>query len=183
MGAIVRDALITDNPKIIDYAVKGRTELLDLYLTAKCSFYIGPNSGPCALPIIFRRPLIYVNVVPLGGARIVRPCDLYIPKLLWSKDKKRMLTFAETLSSGAAEFFNTDDYIKLGVEVIENTPDEIANAAIEMDERIKGTWNMDEIDIANKEKFTRIWQEYLPSSPVPPIGAAFLRKYPEWLDG
>ena len=36
MEHVVQKALMVDNPKIIDYATKYRTELMDLYLCSKC---------------------------------------------------------------------------------------------------------------------------------------------------
>jgi putative glycosyltransferase (TIGR04372 family) len=44
MGEIVKKKIKTKNPMIIDYATNGmRTELLDIYLAAKCDFCIYPS--------------------------------------------------------------------------------------------------------------------------------------------
>ena len=68
MGATVKEPLQTTNTMIIDYATKGRTEFLDIYLGAKCYFYLGDPCGLDAIPMVFRRPLAMVNLVPLEYA-------------------------------------------------------------------------------------------------------------------
>ena len=66
MGAIVKEHFGTNNPKIIDYATNGmRTEFLDIFLGAKCSFTISVGSGWDGIPVIFRRPVFFVNSLPI----------------------------------------------------------------------------------------------------------------------
>jgi len=50
------------------------------------------------------------------------------------------MTFSEILKSDAGRFLCTQQYQKLGIEIIENTPEEIVALANEMDERLDGTW-------------------------------------------
>jgi len=52
MGAIVKEALNTTNPMILDYATKHRTDFLDIYLGAAC----GPLSPACPCELLERRP-------------------------------------------------------------------------------------------------------------------------------
>lgn len=61
MGVIVKEALNTTNPMIIDYATKSSTDFLDIYLGAKCRFFLGSTGGINAVPRIFQRPVAYVN--------------------------------------------------------------------------------------------------------------------------
>ena len=42
-----------------------RSDFMDIYFGAKCHFFIGVGTGIDAIPDIFRRPILYVNVVPL----------------------------------------------------------------------------------------------------------------------
>ena len=54
------------NPKIIDYAnSEFRSEFMDIYLGAKCSFCISTGYGPDMLPYIFNKP-IGLMALPLG---------------------------------------------------------------------------------------------------------------------
>ncbi len=42
-----------------------RTDFMDIYLSAKCKFFITSGVGLMAIPMIFRRPLLCVNYIPL----------------------------------------------------------------------------------------------------------------------
>ena len=66
MGAIVEKPLISNHPRVIDYATNGmRTEFLDIFLGAHCTFCVSTGSGWDCVPQIFRRPSLYVNLVPI----------------------------------------------------------------------------------------------------------------------
>ena len=53
---------------------------------------------------------------------------------------------AVALNSGAGSFVRSEQYERLGVRVVENTPQEIAALAVKMDERLKGTWQVTDDD-------------------------------------
>ena len=63
MGSNVKKPLKSSNPKIIDYAnSKIRSDFMDIYLGAKCSFCISTSCGFDAIPVVFRRPIAYVFI-------------------------------------------------------------------------------------------------------------------------
>lgn len=184
MGAIVKEALTTSNSMIIDYATKSKTDFLDIYLCAKCRFFIGSTGGINAVPVIFRRPVAYVNFIPLGRNHLlICPSgSLVIPKKLWLREEHRFLTFREILDSGIERFKESEKYKKLGIEVIENTSEEIKALAVEMDERLNGKWQTTKED---EELQQRFWSLFKPSGMnqvlLPRIGAEFLRQNQELL--
>ena len=183
MGAIVKEALPSTNPMVIDYATKSRNDFLDIFLSAKCRFALGCPSGITCIPMIFRRPVAYANFVPLEYALTWGPNDLFIPKKLWLLEERRFLTFREILSSEVGRFLQSEQYEQMGIEVVENTPEEITALAVEMDERLKGTWQTTEEDEELQRKF---WSLFKPSelhgTIVSRIGAEFLRQNRELLD-
>jgi len=65
MGAIVQERINSANPMIIDYAINGRSDFLDVYLSSKCRFFVSSPVGLASLPMIFRRPIAWVNFIPL----------------------------------------------------------------------------------------------------------------------
>ncbi len=69
---------------------------------------------------------------------------LIIPKKLWFRDKKRFMTFSEIMSCELGWALEEDVYRRRGIEVIENTPEEIRDAVLEMDDRLKGIWQTNE---------------------------------------
>lgn len=183
MGAIVKEPLKITNPMIIDYATKGRTEFLDIFLGAKCHFYIGDSCGINAIPMIFRRPLATTNMIPLEHTPTWGPNYLFIPKKLWLREEHRFLTFREILDLEGGRFLKSEQYEQFGIEVVENTPEEITALAIEMDERLKGTWKTTEED---EELQRRFWLLFKPSEFngvfLSHIGTEFLRQNRELLD-
>ena len=65
MGAIVKEPLVSKHPRVIDYATNGmRSEFLDVYLGAHCTFAVSTGSGWDSIPQIFRRPSMYINLLP-----------------------------------------------------------------------------------------------------------------------
>lgn len=176
-GATVTAELKTANPMIIDYAVNGRSEFLDIFLGARCRFYLGDPSGFNAIPMIFRRPLVVVNTVPLEYASTWGSNYLLIPKKLWLRRESRFMTFREIVDSGVGRFQMSRQYERLGIEVVENKPEEITAVAVEMDERLNGTWVTTEED---EELQRRFWLLFKPSELhgtfLSRIGAEFLRQ-------
>jgi len=181
MGSIVKEAITTNTARIIDYALN-RSDFMDIYLCAKSRFYLGVSSGPSSLPMIFRTPTVYVNYIPIGHIHFVAQ-DLFIPKKLWLRQKGRFMTFREILSSEAKKFQRSEQYEQNGIEVIENTPEEIAAVAVEMDERLKGKWQTTE---ENEELQRLFWSLYDPSKLredfLSRIGTEFLRNNRELLE-
>ena len=183
MGAVVREAMAVDNPMIIDYAAKGlRTDFMDIYLGAKCSFCISTTTGFDAVPFIFRRPIVFVDMVPLEHVYTFSPKFLSTTKKHWLRNEKRYMTFRE-LFSPVFEISKAAGYERKGIDLIESTPEEIAAVVLEMEERLKGTWETTEED----EELQRRFWELLPKSTLhgeirSRFGADFLRRHQDWLD-
>ena len=72
-------------------------------------------------------------------------------------------------------------YEVAGVDVEDNTPDEICDLAVELDERLKGTWHPQTQDEQLQQQFWDIFRQQCPTEHVgsfqPRIGAAFLRRH------
>lgn len=161
MGAVVKEALPMTHPRIIDYSTVGRTEFLDMFLAAQCRFFLSDPSGIIALPMMFRRPVAVVNLMPFEYIHSWGPQDLSIPKKLWLRSARRFLTFREILDSGIGRHFQrTEQYEHAGIEVVDNTPEEMVALAIEMDERLKGTWQTTPDD---EELQRRFWSLFASS--------------------
>lgn len=177
MGAIVKEPLNSDNSKIIDYARKGRDDFLDIYLLAKCRFFIGSNSGITVVPMIFRRPIAWTNCIPLDFFWSWSQYDLVIPKRLKLRKEDHFLTFREILHSEIGRFLETHQYGESGIEIVENTPEEIKDLVTEMDERLNGTWQTTEEDEELQRRFRSLFKpSELHGKIVSRIGAKFLRQ-------
>jgi putative glycosyltransferase (TIGR04372 family) len=178
VGSVVEETLETPNPMVIDYSTSGlRTEFLDIFICATCKFFVGVPSGIIAIPMVFRQPVVYVNFMPLEYVAAWSPQEIFIPKKLRLRKEQRSMTFREILESGAGRFLRSEDYEKAGIEVIENTPEEIAAVALEMDDRLRGIWQPAREDEELQERF---WALFKPGELNrvfnARIGAEFLRQ-------
>jgi len=179
MGEIVKDKLMVNNSAIIDYTTKGkRSDFLDVYLGAKCDFMICSETGLNHIPIVFRRPVVLVNYVLLWG--LIRwPSGIVISKKYYSINDKRYLSFKEIIELGA---FSTGNYlIQKGIRLIENTAGEIHDAAIEMDERLKGNWDITKEDEDLQQSLWEILGTNKLKNPDLRFGSKFLQQNQELL--
>lgn len=105
--------------------------------------------------------------------------NIYIPKLYWSADKKRYLTFEEALVPQFRYCWDGNTFKSSGIKIVDNTPEEINNLVLEMMGRLDGDIESDKEDERLQERFYSLlpYNEYGVGSRV---GSAFLRKY-EWL--
>jgi putative glycosyltransferase (TIGR04372 family) len=182
MGAIVKEALNTTNPMIVDYATKHRTDFLDIYLGAKCRFFVGDPNGYDSVPLLFRRPVVLVNFIPFEHLLSWDPNCVLIPKRLWLRKEHRFMTFREILDSGVGRIQQSQKYAELGIEIVDNTPEEITALAVEMDERLQGTWRTTEEDGELQRRFWSLFKtSELHGVFLSRVGAEFLRQNQELL--
>lgn len=184
MGHLVAEKLPDlQEPRIIDYASDYRSDFGDIYLAAKAKFFLGNTAGIFLVATILGVPVALTNFAPLEELTPFRTGDLFIPKKIWSIDKKRFLTFREILESGVGRYLRGEEYARAGLEAIENTAQEILDLAIEMNERLDGTFESTEEDEELQKAFHSLFQphHYCYGTPVR-IGAKFLRENKELLE-
>lgn len=191
MGAKVHETIKSCHPRVIDYAANGmRNDFMDIYIAAKCDFCISGGSGFTAAPLVFRRPIVYVNVVAFGYLCTFSTKFIGIAKHHIAAQKNRELTLEEIFAQGVGLCLCTSDYESRGIQLIENTPEEIRDVVIEMVDRLNGTWQAREDDEVLQKKFWEIfptnavdarWGRPLHGEIRSRIGAEFLRKNRAWL--
>ena len=191
MGAKVNEAMKITHPRVIDYATNGmRSDFMDIYLGANCEFCVTTSTGWDAVPYIFRRPMVITNYVPLGYAVSFNHNNLLTTRIHRFASERRNLTLSEIFTLGLGPWMNTSDYESKGVELIENTPEEIRDVVIEMAERLNGTWQPNEDDEALQRRFWEIFPtDLVDATQGRPLhgeirarfGANFLRNNRDWL--
>lgn len=175
MGKIVNDKLQTDSTLIIDYANSAiRSDMLDVYLFSKAKFIISNSTGMDFLGALFRVPIGLVNVVSpksIAEGKIIR---LYQPKEFHDKATDEILSLEQLLKRGFASAYNKRDFVSMGVEIINNSPEEIRDFALEFQQIAE-----DDLDISyiadvqeilernhignrNLAKISRIWLSHHP---------------------
>jgi putative glycosyltransferase (TIGR04372 family) len=190
MGAKVERPFVTDSPLVFDYASNGmRSEFLDIYLGANCELFISSVLGIDSIPEIFRRPRVLTNYIPIGNFGKYGPRDLIIPKQYWLKSESRFLRFSEIVAStkGLGSCTSSYEYDHAGLELVENTAQEILDATYELLNRRRGTW----IQLPTSQELVRkFWLYYYQLNPKPIqshvrgqeplIGSNFLQNNLHW---
>lgn len=183
MGSSVADKLPDlSNPRIIDYASYYRSDFCDIYLPAKCKFFLGSSAGLILVSTLFHVPTAWANLIPFDYTPFRRG-DMYIPKKIWSIKEKRFLTFREILEFGIGDYARSEQYAEAGVKPVENTADEILDIAIEMNERLDGTFETTKEDEELQKKFHSLFKPHHHCYGTPArIGTKFLRNNKDLLE-
>ena len=190
MGINVLKPLKSSNPKVIDYANSDmRSDFMDIYLGAKCSFCISTGAGFDAIPAVFRRPIIYLKL-PLGRIIMFNENNLMIVKHHTHKKNKKKLTISEIFSSNIAMSQYSNEFESKEIELEHNSPEEIRDLVVEMDERLNGSWNETKEDLLLQKKFWSIFEENMKRLNLKlPVygkikgrfGAKYLRENQNWI--
>jgi len=182
LGQIVSQELPNPRPEIIDYATHHRTDFGDVYLCAKPKFYLTAGGGPISIAWIFGVPAAYANLIPLW-TKSPGQNDIFTPKKLWDIQRKQFLTFRETVESGVDQFQESYMYRDAGLEVVDNTPEEILALTQEMNDRIDGAWVGEDGDGELQRRFSDIYHPGHRSHGFPSkVGAEFLRQNQDLLE-
>lgn len=181
-GHIVKETLGSKNPMLIDYAASHRSEFMDIYLASKCDFFFGGGPGNVGLFAIFRRPQARANVIPYAGVVSWHPHDLFIPKKLWLNTEDRFMYFKEIFNTEIKNFRTTSQYEEQSITVVENTADEINDLAIEMDGRLKGTWQTSQEDEELQKQYWSLFKSDEITRTDIRIGTEFLKQNRDLLE-
>jgi putative glycosyltransferase (TIGR04372 family) len=190
MGAVVEKPLVSKHRRIIDYATNGmRTEFLDIFLGANCTFCVSTGSGWDSVPQIFKRPSLYVNLLPVVLIDCVIRDLLIYPKILQDGVTKETLGLAEIIDRDIQTKHGTHYYASAMVEFRELNSAELILAVTEMAARVEGTFIETSAQKQMQAKLNHILSNHPKVQPTPnyyPIRAefasCFLSNYPNFLD-
>ena len=182
VGSVVNAPLPSDrHPMIIDYSTTNRTELGDITLGANCKFCLTGAGGVWVFSAIRNKPVAYCDQYELGYE-----CDMLTQgaHALWSMrtirniQTSKLVPFSE-MALGGQKWADDEILARLGLQPIANTPAEILDTAIEINDWIDGKLELSEHD---EELQTRFYNCYPPATrlkknPLVRISPSFLRKY------
>jgi len=165
---------------LIDYAHHPmRSDWLDLYISANCRFFLGNTSGAFYMASVFGVPVACANMAPLSA---VFPCgkkDIGIPKLYKEISSGRLLSFKEILDSPAANFRFSSEFNEANIEVVNNSPKEIKELAIEQLEKTElPNFTYEKVDEELQNRFRKLFKpgHYMHGS-ASRVGRTFLQHY------
>ena len=158
MGAKKCPKIKLQNEKFIDYANSGlRNEFLDIFLGANCLFSMGTSTGFDGIPISSRKPALITNYVPIGYFPSWAPNQLVIFKHHKNSLTKKKISLKEIINNGLALNLDGKEFEHKGIELLENSQEEILDATIEMFERIKKKWDKKEQEEDLMNNFLNIY--------------------------
>lgn len=133
------------NPKIIDYALTGRSDFGDIYLLGKNRFFLGSSTGTQHIPPLFGVPVATAHLLCLMPDKTGRQ-SIYCPKLIQSRDTGEFVSYSEIFAStfypqnfimtknpDAIEHYENEKYT-----VIDNSADDVLDLCKDMLDQIEG---------------------------------------------
>jgi len=189
MGQIVKDNFISSNRNIIDYATNGmRTEFLDIYLGANCSFFISTGTGIDSVAQVFRRPMLYVNMVGFYDDMLLHEY-LFYPKIHKDASSLRHLSLREIAKRGLANEVSRSRFQQQQTVVEDLSEQEIEDAVAEMLARTSANYVPSDKDQDFSTKVLNVFRtetslqgDFNRGFLRGKFASCFLGKYPQFLD-
>ena len=136
MGATNCTPLKLNHDLVFDYANSGkRSELADIYLMANCRFTVSTMSGPDALALAFRRPVLYVDVAHYGLVFSGTRLTTWVPARLIDNATLKKLSLSEVFSTGVGWYWKDSQFAESAITIEKSTPEEITKYVLGMLER------------------------------------------------
>jgi len=165
--------------QVIDYVHSDKkSDWMDVFLCAACRFFIGTSSGLSFVPPTFGVPCVLTNWAPMGVTSFYSQ-DIFIPKLYWSELEQRYLTFQEFMSAPVNGLYHIEKLKRLGIQAVDNTPDEIRQVVLEILQQSDGYLTYSQEDELLQQRF-RTLARNSKSYGNSRIGRDLLQKY-AWL--
>ena len=162
-------------PNAVDYAHSAKREdWMDVFLWAEGRFFIGTLSGPQMIPSTFGKPVAITNCGPIPTAAGTKD-DILLPKQYRFDEEKRYLNLEERLFKCADQ--QSISVLKtMGIRVIDNSPEELRDVAVEMMDRLEGRHEDTEQESATQARFADLaaTREMYPIK----LARAFTSRYP-----
>ncbi|MDD5428966.1 MAG: TIGR04372 family glycosyltransferase [Candidatus Omnitrophica bacterium] len=169
---------------VIDYAhMDIKSDRMDVFLAASCRFFLGSNSGLQCVATVFGVRGAAANYSPISTVLPYGVDDIAIPKLAWSVEKERYLTFPELFDSPASNYRLDSSFSAAGVKLIENSPEDVTALTLEMLDITENKASYTAEDETRQARFKSLMNpSHYSYGAVSRVGRDFLRKYEHLLD-
>ncbi len=155
--------------KIIDYANSPeKSALLDVYLPAHSMCVVSTMSGPDAVALAARRPVLYIDIAQyslcFAGTRLVT----WVPALLNSQKLGRSLTLKEVFESGAGRFLGLQAFEEAGITIKQSSPEQIRDHCLAFYKQLASGSDHDE---ELQQQYRDLFHDLLSKNSVAKLGA------------
>jgi len=124
MGSGTESPFTNKPTGVVDYAVsKSRSEFLDVYLAATCSFAVSTQTGPDAVCMLFRRPVLYVDVTRYGQFFFGSNIATWSPVRLFKNGE--LLNLSDVVNSDVAWIKDPNGFLENGITQQKSSKDEL----------------------------------------------------------
>ena len=172
----------TDGTKIIDYAnSKDKSEFLDVYLPSHAKCVVSTMSGPDAVALVGRVPVLYIDIAQyslcFAGTRLVT----WVPARLISQKLGRAMSLSEVFESGAGRFLGSTAFEQAGIKIEQSSPEQIRDYCLDFYESLTNQ-KLDDGPMQNlyREKFHTLLSKNSVAKLAPfssSLSPSFLEKY------
>lgn len=179
MGEIVGTELKYKHKRCIHYAGSDlRSDFMDVYLSSKCSFFIGSAAGIMVIAsVAFEKPVCTIGMVPIGIKDISKSALCYIPQKLKRICDGSYVRYPQIFNEHSL-FMSTDGNLitQNGYVYEQNTEEEIFETTVEMYNKVNG--------IALSQDDAKLLEKYFALYPVDhpqyenknPIAVSYLKR-------
>jgi len=171
---------VPKKPGLIDYAHHPeRCDWLDLYISAKSRLFLGNSSGAFFMSAVFGVPVACANMVPMSGLYPYGANDIAIPKLYRESSTGELIPFDRILESPMGNFRTTLEFDRQGIELVENSAEEILDLLVEQLGRVNvPNFSYTEEEELLQQRFRALFRPGHHSyGSASRVGTEFLKKY------
>ena len=165
--------------RVVDLSAQdSRPDWLDLFLCSESMFFLGTPSGPAGIPKCFGKPTLLCDFTYVGFSTQM-PGSRVVPKLVWSQRDGRALTLEENLFPPVKDMTTPWVLERLQLRMIDNTPEQIRRAVVNMLAHLDGTEPADPTVEACHRVAAEIYQRAGRVSSFD-FDPTFVLDHPEW---
>ena len=121
----------TSGTQIIDYANSSdKSEFLDVYLPAHATAAVSTMSGPDAVALASRVPVLYIDIAQYSLCFAGTELVTWVPALLHSQKLGRVMSLGEVFDSGAGRFLGATPFDEAKISVVKSSPEKICEHVV-----------------------------------------------------
>ena len=160
MGKIAAKKVKINSKKFIDYPFHpAKSDFMDFFFAYRCNFWIGGSTGIDELANIFRKPIAYLNLVPIAGLNIrMSMKKILIASKTYTNSTNNKITLKNIFDYGIARFTDNENLKKKKIKLKELTKSQIKDITLEMADLMNTSWKIkNKKNVQLQKKFKNLY--------------------------
>jgi putative glycosyltransferase (TIGR04372 family) len=169
---------------IIDYAHSDvKSDEADVAIIQACEFFVGNTSGLHCLAGMFDRPVLGLNMTPMGAFGLAARVSLAVPKTYADEETGAPITFWELGERGLVDARFSHQFEQAGVTAVENNDQDILAAVREIASLSRGEEIFSGTTIQLEERFRQaLTPQSAARNSLTRLSPSFLLRYAALID-